>query len=181
MRIKVQEFISAKNSAYLISGDEDGNMGTTSKSTTDQVVAATRQPLSFTNYRRYPTEASLPYNEQADQMQNEPQKFYDFLKENGVEYTFEAYFVESKPNTKEGIKEIAKQKAIKMAEQILSQRRTNQDVIRKPESLPTIDEIKQKDNIIVSKLERIAEYCKTNMSDDERKVLLSHFNSLING
>lgn len=98
-----------------------------------------------------------------------------------MEDTFEAYFVEVKQDPKKELQELAKENALKMTERLLSQRGSSNDVVRKPEPLPTIDEIKSKDGLIVGKLERIAEYCKTNLSEGERKVILSHFNKLING
>jgi hypothetical protein len=51
MKIKVQEFIDAENPENLIGGDDPESLSQVkSRSTTDQHVAATAQPISMQNY-----------------------------------------------------------------------------------------------------------------------------------
>lgn len=180
MKIKVQEFIDAENHENLIHGDDHISQSEIkSKSTTDQVVSATRQPVDIANYRRFPTEASLPFNEQADAMATEPEKFYEFLREKSMEDTFEAYFVEDKSFLKNKLKEAALANALKMAEQILNHKNTETDVLDK--NIPTIEELKEREGLIITKLEKIGEYCKSHLSPQEKKLIINHFNRIING
>ena len=193
MRFKLQEFIDS-NYKDIISGDEspegmDGIRKT--HKTTDQMVGATRSRVSMglpgsygygggMMYERSLSENEMPYNEEADAMCESPEEFNKFLQEKGVENTFESYFVEKKIDLKKELKEDAKNKAIKMAEQILSQRKENSDVIdNKP--LPEIDDIKEKDELLFSKLEKIGDYIQKNMSIQEKIVIDKYFNKLIHG
>lgn len=178
MRIKVQEFISAEDSGELIHGDRNQTRHDqiTSKSTTDQHVAATRQAgMSIGNqyasgYQRTFSEDVLPFSEDADRMQEQPEEFRKFLQDKGMEDSFPSYFTPVPE----------KSQALKMAEAILAKRRESTDVIDKT-PLPTIDEVKGEHKLIMDKFEKIASFIKENMSPQQKTVILNHFNSLING
>lgn len=151
------------------------NPKTTSKSTSDKIMRMVAQPFVFSNYRRYYGESVLPYNEEADKHKDNPKKFYNFLKEKGAENTFETYFTDEKPvDTK--LKEISRQKAIGIIEDILTKRQIYNDVFNKEneDSLPTLDEVKGKNKLIFSQLDKILEYAKNNLSGGEKKLVLSY-------
>ena len=67
-----------------------------------------------------------------------------------------------------------------MAEQILSQRKVQSDVLDK-KPLPDIEDIKNKEKLIFTKLEKIAGYIKNNLTIQEKIVLEKYFNKLIHG
>ena len=64
-----------------------------------------------------------------------------------------------------------------MMETLLSNRTRTIDVMRK--TPVTIDEIKNKEILLVDKLTKIAETIKELMSEDEKKVILSYFGEKI--
>lgn len=176
----IKEFINPDGSVLKSKVPPYIDPKTTSHMTTDKYMKTVSQPFVFANYRRYYGESVLPYNEEADKCKDNPGKFYDFLKKKKSEVTFEQYFVNDDPKTK--LKEIAKLKAIDIIEDIITKRNIlNGDFVKKETDLPTIDEVRGKEKLILGKLDRIANYIKSNLSEGEKKVILSYFNSLMNG
>jgi len=133
------------------------------------------QPFVFVNYRRYYGESELPYNEEADKHAKDPKKFYEFLKTKGAEATFEEYFTKDEKSLQETLKDIRKQKAIDLIEDILTKRQIYNDVFAKQaENTKSIDEIKNDNKLIFGQLDKILEFIKYNMDTGEKHLILSH-------
>ena len=81
-------------------------------------------------------------------------------------------------NPKDRLKEIAKEKAFKMLETLLAKRNESDNLITK--KLPTIEEIKDKENLILGKFDQLIEFFNENMNEAEKKVLLSYFEKSLN-
>jgi hypothetical protein len=184
----INEFIDADGD--IISGDKKYiDYVNTSHDTTDATILKTRQPFVFQNYRRYYGEAVLPFNNEADYCKSNPKKFYEFLGKKGMEHTFEDYFTEVKQrkdvkpviDPKDKLKEIAKEKAFKMLEDLISKRTDNDYLISK--DMPTsIEEVKDKEKLLFDKFDKILEFFRNNLNEGEKKLLMSYFeNSLKNG
>lgn len=176
----IKEFIDSDGD--IIKGDKKFiDYTATTHDTTDATILKTRQPFVFQNYRRYYGEATLPFNKEADKCKDNPKKFYEYLYEKGLEHTFEDYFLEAKPkmkdvklvDPKEELKKVAKEKAFKMLEDLISRKNEGDRLI--PKTLPTIEEIKDKENLILGKFDQLIEFFNENMNEDEKKVLLSYF------
>jgi hypothetical protein len=73
---------------------------------------------------------------------------------------------------KEKLKEISRDKAYKVMETLLSKRNTT-DIIKR--NLPTIEEIKNKEILLLDKLTKIAETIKDVMNEEEKNVIMSYF------
>lgn len=173
----IKEFISDDYGALSHKTPSNVDPKTTSHVTSDKLMRMVAQPFVFVNYRRYYGEAILPYNEEADQCKDNPEKFYNFLKKHKAESTFEEYFHEKTPD--EQINEIAKNKAIDIIEDIITKKQIYQDVFNREDTLPSIDEVKDKNKLIFGQLDKIVEYCKNNLSDAEKKLILSYINENI--
>lgn len=173
----IKEFISDDYAALSDKVPKNIDPKTTSHVTSDKMMRMVAQPFVFVNYRRYYGEAVLPYNEIADKYKDNPEKFYNFLKKHKAESTFEEYFHEKTADN--ALKEIAKQKAIDIIEDIITKKQIYQDVFNREDTLPTIDEVKDKNKLIFGQLDKIVEYCKHNLSDAEKKLILSYINENI--
>lgn len=173
----IKEFITDKGT--IIKGKTPNiDPKVSAKHTTDRSIKMTTQPFMFGSYRRYYlSEKELTHNKVADDMSNNPKKFYEYLKELGEQDSFEDYF-QKESTIKEHIKDIAKNKAIDIIEDILQKRSKGSDIITKQE-LPTIEEIEEKEDLLLGNLNKIAEYIKNEMNDGEKKVILDHFKSRI--
>lgn len=181
----IKEFINSDGS--IIKGDKKYiDYTATTHDTTDASISKTRQPLDFYMNARYYSEATLPFNDEADKCKNDPEKFYKFLYEKGMEDTFEDYFLEKKPkmkdvkpvDPKEELKKVAKEKAFKMLETLLAKNNQSDRLISK-ESV-TIEEIKDKENLILGKFDRLIEFFNENMNEVEKKVLMDYFQKSLN-
>ena len=148
---------------------------TSAKTTTDASVKMQRQPYNWTIYNIKMQETDLPYTEQANKCANYPQKFYQFLESIGKPELFETYF--EKSNIKESLKQVSRDKAYEVLETILNRRENKSDVISK--TLPTIEEIKEKEILLIDKLDKIANTIKRVQSEEEKEVLLSYFKEQI--
>jgi len=60
-----------------------------------------------------------------------------------------------------------------MLETLLAKRNESDNLITK--KLPTIEEIKDKENLILGKFDQLIEFFNQNMNEDEKKVLLDYF------
>jgi len=181
---KIKEFIDSDGT--IISGDmKHIDYKNTSHDTTDAAILKTRQPFVFQNYRRYYGEATLPFNEEADKQKDSPEKFYEFLYKKGLENTFEDYFIEVKTkkdvkpaNPEEDITKSKKDMAFKMLEDLMSRGKDSSIITR---DMPvTIEEIKEKENLILGKLDKLIEFFNENMNESEKKVLLDYFKKSLN-
>jgi len=178
MEDNLKEFID--DEMNIISGDQPNlNPKIVAKKTTDSQIKATGQPFMFGSYRRfYMQEDKLSHNEIADQHKETPQKFYEYLKELGEEVEFEKYFKKD-DSPKSKLKEVSRIKAYDVIERILNKQSVVTDIFEKDE-LPTIEEIKNKETLLLDKLERIAEYIKNELTESEKKVILNYFTQKIN-
>jgi hypothetical protein len=172
MNSNVKEFVNSDGT--LISGKTPNiDAKTSAKTTTDKSVGMRTQPYNFTVYNVKLQEKDQPYSKEANEMLAED--FYKFLESVGEEVKFEEYFEISDP--KERLKEISRKKAYKVMETILTKRSISQDVLTKQP--PTIEEIKNKEILLLDKLAKIADTIKGVMSEDEKKVILSYFSEKI--
>jgi len=176
----LKEFISDDYGALNDKTPSNLDPKTTSHTTSDKLMKMVGQPFVFTNYRRYYGEAVLPFNEQADENKENPEKFYNFLKKHKAEATFEEYFHEKKPGDE--INEIAKQKAIDIIEDIITKRQIYHDVFNREDesNLPSIDEIKDSNKLIFGQLDKILEFVKNNLDDTQKKLILSYISENLN-
>ena len=172
MANNIKEFVNA-DGTLISSKIPNTDPKTTAKTTTDKSMGMRAQPFMYSAYRRFFSEGELPHNEKADEMKDNPEAFHKFLESVNESDKFESYF-QKVDDTKDKLKEIAKEKAYKMMETILANRKPQSDVIRK--TPPTIDEIRGKETLLVDKLTKLAQTIKSILSDDEKQVLLSYFN-----
>lgn len=177
MNNELKEFID--DEMNIISGDQPNlEPSIVAKKTTDHQIKATGQPFMFGSYRRfYLQEKELPHNDTADKFKDEPKKFYEYLKEINQETEFESYFQKDN-SAKSKLKEVSRLKAYDVIERILNKQSSVNDLFEK-EELPTIEEIKNKETLLLDKLDRIAEYIKNGMSESEKRVVLEYFTNKI--
>ena len=142
------------------------------KTTTDKSVRMRAQPFMYTVYRRFFSESELPHTAKADEMKDNPKGFHQYLETMGEGDKFESYF-QKDDSAQAKLKEISRIKAYDMMEALLSNKGNNQDIMTK--TPPTIEEIKNKEILLVDKLTKLAEAIKNLMSEEEKKVLLSYF------
>lgn len=171
MEKQVNEFINAGGEPI---GSKIPNVDpkTSAKTTTDKSISMRAQPFMYTVYRRFFSENELPHTKKADEMKDNPKGFHEYLESIGEGDKFESYFQKSN-SPKDKLKEISRLKAYEMMEALLSDKRANSDIVSK--QLPTLEEIKNKEILLVDKLTKIAEAIKNVMNEDEKKVLLSYF------
>lgn len=174
MSDKIKEFV---NDGGVLIGSKIPNLDpkTTAKTTTDKSMRMRAQPFMYSVYRRFFSEQELPHNQKADEMKDNPDNFHKFLESVGEGDKFESYF--QKVDPKEKLKEIAREKAHKVLETLLQNRDDRQDFFKK-EPL-TIDEVKNKEKLLVDKLTRLAGAIKSVMNEDEKKVILSYFTQML--
>jgi len=150
---------------------------TSAKTTTDKSVRMRAQPFMYTVYRRFFSEGSeLPHTAKADEMKDNPKGFHEYLESIDEGDKFESYF-QKDDSPKAKLKEISRMKAYEMMETLISSRSGNPDIITR--TMPTLDEIKGKEVLLVDKLTKLAEAIKNVMSEDEKKVILSYFTQQI--
>lgn len=174
MKKNIDEFINS-DGTIISSKVPNIDPKISAKTTTDKSVGMRTQPYNFTIYNVKLQEKEMEYSEEANKMAKTPEKFYKFLESVGATDKFEDYFEVTDP--KERLKEVSRIKARKMVETILSKKSVSSDVMRK--KLPTIEEIKGKEVLLLDKLTKIAETIKEVMSEDEKNVILSYFNEKI--
>lgn len=175
----IDEFLSTKG-GLLKTQTPYVDPRSTAKTTTDKSVRMRIQPFLYTIYRRFFSEGILPHNDIADKYQKDPEKFHKYLKEIGEGDKFEEYFAPD-PDLKAQIKEVSRRKALDVIENLIDRRNStpNREDILPADPLPTIDEIKEKEQLLLGKLDRIADYIYENLSAGERKVILSYFRKKI--
>ena len=170
----INEFITPDYGSLSSKMPPDTNAKGESHITSDKMMRMVAQPFVFVNYRRYYGEAELPYSEEADKFAKNPEKFYEFLKSKGAEKEFESYFTNEKP-VEDKLKNVKKEKFIKMLEVILTKKDIENDVFSKDDgNLPTMDEVKDKNKLIFGHLDKILEFVKQNMDEKEKKLILSY-------
>lgn len=176
MEKKLDEFVNS-DGTLISSKIPNIDPLTTAKTTTDKSIRMRAQPFMYTVYRRFFSEGEeLLHTKKADQMKDDPKKFHEYLKTIGEGDSFEKYF--QKPVTpKDKLKEISRIKAYEVMETLINRRANNNDIVTK--TLPTIDEIKNKEILLVDKLTKLAETIRDIMTEDEKKVISSYFNEKI--
>jgi len=93
----LEELIDSTGS--IISGDYTINHDFGSDKTSDQYEKLTRQGASnFYGYLRWwgEDDENKPYSKLADKLQHNPRKFYEILKKNNKQSSFEDYFAKDK-------------------------------------------------------------------------------------
>lgn len=174
MEENIKEFINS-DGTIISSKIPNIDPKTSAKTTTDKSIKMRSQPYNFTIYNVKLQEKEMPYSEEANKMANNPENFYKFLESVGESEKFEEYFEIS--DVKKRLKEIGRKKAYDVMEALLTKHNNSNDVITK--TPPTIEEIKNKEVLLLDKLTKIAETIKEVMSEDEKKVILSYFGEKI--
>lgn len=174
MADKIKEFVNA-GGTLINSKIPNTDPKTTAKTTTDKSMKMRAQPFMYSSYRRFFSEGELPHTKKADELKDKPEDFHKFLESVGQGEAFESYFQKHDPKAK--LAEISKNKAYNMLEKFFASRDEKQDIFRK--TTPTLDEIRGKETLLVDKLTKIAEAIKNVMSEDEKRVLVSHFSKMI--
>lgn len=181
----IKEFI--EDDGTLINSKMPPNINhmSTSKSTTDQHVAAARQGMVWMNYRRFygETDETLPFTKEADKWERDPESFYKFLKSKGKEKEFNKYFVkkEEKKDTSAILKEVAKNKMKKIVEDLITQRRDNNEFVKKNiEDKATIDQLKEREPALLKKFTAIAEEIKNVFNENECETIIDYFTQIVN-
>lgn len=183
MRVKKQDLLKE-----FINGDGDiihstyktVNPKGTSKSTTDDHISASRQGMVWMNYRRYYGEGSekLPYNDVADACSKDPKAFYDFLKDNDEVEVFESYFTYdgNLDHAGEGEEQNLADSELKMKESIINinNKYRDADLVKRPEDLPTLEEIESQEPLIIGKFKDIISFVNKHFDNDQKKVLLDY-------
>ena len=139
----LEELIDSAGS--IISGDYTINHDFGSDKTSDQYEKLTRQGASnFYGYRRWwgEDDENKPYSDLADKLQNHPRKFYEILKRNKKEGSFDDYF------TNESIKE--QEDLMKdMLEDIVKSRFQDDVISKEVPTIKTLEEYSDDDPILV--------------------------------
>jgi hypothetical protein len=148
---------------------------TTAKNTTDKTVRMSRQPFMYTIYRRFFSEEELPHTAKADEYANNPKLFYEYLENLGEAEQFEKYFQPSN-DPKDKLREASRMKAYEI---MLKNRKDVSDVLPDIRNEVTIDEIREKEELLLGKLDKITEYINREMNPSEKKVILSYFKQKI--
>jgi hypothetical protein len=174
MEGSIKEFINS-DGTIISSKIPNIDPKTSAKTTTDKSIKMRAQPYNFTIYNVKLQEKEMQYSEEANKMAKNPEGFYKFLESVGESEKFEEYFEIS--DTKNRLKEISRKKAYDFMESLLTKHSNSSDVITK--TPPTIEEIKNKEVLLLDKLTKIAETIREVMSEDEKKVLLSYFGEKI--
>jgi hypothetical protein len=166
MRFKVKEFID--KDGYIIKGDTPiVHPKSSAKKTTDQSVKMRVQPYNYTIYNVKLQETDLEYSEKLRELENNPKKFHEFLLNKNEGDKFENYFEVS--DIKNKLSEISRKKAVNLIDKILTEE----------SNIVTIEEIKNKEKLLLSKLDKIAESVKNVFTEKEKEVLLSYFKKSI--
>ena len=175
MESNIKEFVN-DDGALISSKIPNIDPKTSAKTTTDKSVKMRTQPYNWTIYNVKLQEKEMPYSDKANEMAKDPKAFYNFLESINETDKFEEYFEKSN-NPKDKLKEISRKKAYDVMEALLAKRNSSSDVITR--TLPTIDEIKNKEVLLLDKLSKIADTIKEVMDEDEKKVILSYFTERI--
>tara|TARA_R110000765_G_scaffold267349_1_gene366475 strand:- start:469 stop:1050 length:582 start_codon:yes stop_codon:yes gene_type:complete len=165
----LEELIDSAGS--IISGDYTINHDFGSDKTSDQYEKLTRQGASnFYGYRRWwgEDDENKPYSDLADKLQNHPRKFYEILKRNKKEGSFDDYF------TNESIKE--QEDLMKdMLEDIVKSRFQDGVISKEDHKIKTLEEYSDEDPILVKWVLLVKELWLERQNNDRITIL----NSLI--
>lgn len=175
MTNNIKEFVNA-DGKLISSKIPNTDPKTTAKTTTDKSMKMRAQPFLYTVYRRFFSENELPHTKKADELKDKPKEFHEYLQSIGEGDKFESYFQKVK-NPKDKLKEIAKNKALNMMETLFSSKKNETDVFSKQKV--TIDEIREKEELLLGRLNKLAETIKNVLSEEEKQVLLSYFSEKI--
>jgi len=180
----VKEFIDTDGTMINSKMPPNVNRMATSKQTTDQHVASARQGMVWMNYRRFYGEedATLPFEKEADKWEKNPEAFFKFLKSKGKEKEFNQYFVKKteKMDVKKKLDEGARDKMQELVEDLVAKRREEDLVKKNDEDKPTIDQIKEREPALMKKITAIAESIKSVFAENERDVIISYIEQIVN-
>lgn len=175
MEKNINEFINS-DGTLINSKVPNIDPKSTAKTTTDKSIGMRTQLYNFAMYNVRLYEKELPHTDKANEMSDNPKLFYEYLESINEKDKFEEYF-EKSDDVKSKLKEISRKKAYEVMETLLSKKNNYHDVIKKTQ--PTIEEIKNKEILLLDKLTKIAETIKQVMDEDEKKVILSYFGETI--
>ena len=139
----LEELIDSAGS--IISGDYTVNHDFGSDKTSDQYEKLTRQGASnFYGYRRWwgEDDENKPYSELADKLQHHPGKFYEVLKRNKKEDSFEDYFTNDQIKEEEDMMK-------DMLEDIVKSRFQDDVISKEVPTIKTLEEYSDDDPILV--------------------------------
>lgn len=183
----IKEFIEDDGTLINSKMPPNINRMATSKQTTDQHVASSRQGMVWMNYRRFYGEAgeTLPFAKEADQWKNSPEKFFNFLKSKGKQDEFGKYFVKKddkveKTNVTKVLKEAGKEKMQKLIEDLVAKKRDTELVKKTAEDKPSYTQLKERETLILNKLEKIIEDIQSIFTSDEQDVILDYITQMMN-
>lgn len=152
MRITLQEFLDAEDPTKLVHGDEHQ----TTQDETQPTHKTSDQAIQATRQG-----VTLP-------IMNSIGLYEDDIENPEVK------------NLKDKLKEAARANAWKLAEQLLNQKKKEDSDIINKTPIPSIEQLKEKEGIIIEKLDKLMEFCKNNFTPTENKALISYFNSTLN-
>lgn len=145
-----------------------------SKSTTDEFINATQQKRGLHAFFRAYGEADLPYNDVADQFQDNPEDFMLFLKTKGEEDQFGQYF-QQKDGQESADSELMNPEKPEEQEPSKSQTPTSSVTpVKSAVYEEFVKEFTNKDKIISGKLDRILEYVNDNFTDDKKAAFFEY-------
>lgn len=180
----IKEFIEDDGTLINSKMPPNINRMATSKSTTDQHVAASRQGMVWMNYRRFygETDETLPFTKEADKWEKDPESFFKFLKSKGKQYEFKKYFVrkEEKKDVKSTLNETARIKMQELVNDLVSKRREEELVKKDSEDKPTIDQLKERETVLIKKITTVAESIKSVFTEDECDVIIDYIEQIVN-
>ena len=180
----VKEFIDADGTMINSKMPPNINRMATSKQTTDQHVASSRQGMVWMNYRRFygETEEVLTFEKEADKWEKNPEAFFKFLKSKGKEKEFNKYFVKKteQMDVKKKLDEGAKNKMQELVEDLVTQRREEELVKKNDEDKPSINQIKEREPALMKKITAIAESIKSVFEEPERDVIIEYIEQIVN-
>lgn len=163
MKKNIKEFINS-DMGLIHSKVPNLDPKITAKKTTDGSIPMRTQPYNYTIYNIKLQEKELEHSKKAAKYSKDPKKFHDYLQSIGEGDKFEEYF-ETKKTNESFLKTVSKNKFFDLVENILEEEKTQQ-----------INEIKQKEPILMEKLNKITETIKSVLNENERDVLLKYLN-----
>lgn len=180
----IKEFIEDDGTLINSKMPPNINRMATSKSTTDQHVAASRQGMVWMNYRRFygETDETLPFTKEADKWEKDPESFFKFLKSKGKEDEFKKYFVrkEEKKDVTSALNEVARNKMQELVNDLVTKKREDELVKKQFEDKPTISQLEERETALMKKITQVAESIKSVFNEDERDVIIDYIEQIAN-
>lgn len=173
MRKKLYEFVDSNG--FLIKGAIPNiDPKVSAKHTTDKSIAQSRQSYNWTIYNVKLQENPLEYSKDLETMGGDPEKFYQFLKNKGQQEKFKDYFQRNDADSNGNNNQNQQQSQVGVSETLLPKSSsTNRDFV--PKNRVSIEEIKQKETLLLDKLTKIAEAMKSCLNEEEKNEVISYF------